>query len=54
MINDFLIFIDMGGHGFYIWTSYFIPLALILLFTLYLRNKLRRITVRKIENDSKV
>ena len=43
MINIIFNFLIMGGHGFYIWTAYFIPLTLIFAFVIVQRFKLKSI-----------
>ena len=51
MIEDILNFISMGGHGFYIWISYFIPLTLIFSFVLMRGKKLKKILEQIQEHD---
>ena len=51
MIEHILNFINMGGHGFYIWISYFIPLALIFSLVLMQKKKLKKILKQIQEND---
>ena len=43
MTEEILKFISMGGHSFYIWTAYFIPLTLIFALVIVQRYKLKRI-----------
>ena len=47
--EEILNFISMGGHSFYIWTAYFIPLILIFSFVIILRSKLKRIKKHEAE-----
>ena len=49
MIEEILNFINMGGHSFYIWTAYFIPLTLIFSLVITLRSKLKRIKKNETE-----
>ena len=54
MTEIILNFISMGGHGFYIWVSYIIPLTLIFIFILFQKEKLRNITKKTKENEKKI
>ncbi len=49
MTEEILKFISMGGHSFYIWTAYFIPLTLIFSLVITLRIKLKRIKKNETE-----
>ncbi len=49
MIKEILNFINMGGHSFYIWTAYFIPLTLIFSLVIIQRSKLKRIQKNETE-----
>ena len=49
MIEEILNFINMGGHSFYIWTAYFIPLTLIFALVTIQRYKLKRIQKNEAE-----
>ena len=42
MTEIILNFISMGGHGFYIWVSYIIPLTLIFIFILFQKRKIKK------------
>ena len=53
MTEIILNFISMGGHGFYIWVSYIIPLTLIFIFILFQKEKLRKIIKKTKENEKK-
>ncbi len=43
MIDEIFNFINMGGHSFYVWTAYLIPLTLIFSFVMIQRKKLSSI-----------
>ena len=43
MMTVILNFINMGGHSFYIWSAYFIPLTLITSFVLIKKKTLKNI-----------
>ena len=51
MIEDILNFISMGGHGFYIWISYFIPLTLIFSLVFMQKKKLKKILEQTRQHD---
>ena len=43
MVDVIFNFVDMGGHSFYIWTAYSIPLILIFSFVIIQKKKLNSI-----------
>ena len=51
MIDNILNFISMGGHGFYIWIAYIIPLTLIFSLVLIQKKKLKKILRKITENE---
>ena len=51
MVKVVLNYLSMGGHGFYIWIAYIIPLTLIFSLVFIKKKKLKKILKQIQEND---